>query len=166
MEALQKQHSSINQSQKNGQLYANVTIWLDLNEADQNGNNISITLNSSREGEARDLSLFEGKKVYILNGKWPAPKQQQPPLNNGYGNYGGYQQPQQMQQQPNGQQWGQQQQQRPQQNGQYQQQPQQAQTWGQQTQQQQPQPQQNQGWQQQPQQGQQWQQGTQDKLPF
>lgn len=124
MEAVQKQHSSVNQSQKNGQLYANVTVWLDLDAPDQNGNNISITLNSSREGEQFDLQKFEGKKVYVMNGKWPAPKQpaqqwQQNAPGNGWG-----QQPQQN----NG--WGGQQQQQPQtgygQNGQtYQQQPQQ-----------------------------------------
>lgn len=153
-------HSAIMQSQQNGNLYANCTVWLDLDAPDQNGNNISITLHSTKEAEALDKQKFEGKTVYVFNGKWPKPKQQPAQQTGQWG------QPQQGQSQQ--QQWG----------GQ----PQQGQQWGGQPQQgqyghnaqayNQQQPQQNQQWGQQPQQWGQQQQtpqfnnGTQDKLPF
>lgn len=133
MDALNKMHSAVRQG-TNGATYANVTIWLDLDAPDQNGNNISITLNSMQAQQQQDEQRCGGK-VYVLNGKWPQPKQQ--PANG-----------QQWQGQQPAQSWGQPQQA---QQGYQQQQPQQNYGQPQQPQNgyQQPQPAQNHGYQQQ-----------------
>jgi len=113
------QHSSMNVSQKNGKLYANVTIWLN-DQPDEHGNIMSFQLNSSQSGEAGDLQKTGGKKVYIGNAKPPkAPAQVAPQPGSVQVNMGAYgqvtgqaAQPQQgfggFQQQPQqNQQWGQ-----------------------------------------------------------
>jgi hypothetical protein len=67
-------HSSMNVSQKNGKLYANVTVWLN-DEPDDNGNIMSMVLNGKQISEAADLALNNGKKAYVANAKYPKAKE-------------------------------------------------------------------------------------------
>jgi len=69
LEAAKQGHDGFAKSEKNGKIYANVTVWLN-DEVDKYGNKLSIQVN-----EAKDSTDF--KKFYIGNlkeGKDVTPK--------------------------------------------------------------------------------------------
>jgi hypothetical protein len=68
VEQLKKGHTSCSRSDKNQHYYANVTIWVDP-EKDPDWKQVSVQLNSSKDGREKDKAMNGGKDVYIGNGR-------------------------------------------------------------------------------------------------
>ena len=65
MDEAKKLHSAFNKSQKNLNVYANVSVWLN-DEPDEYGNVMSIKLSATKEALQKDA---EQGKIYIGNCK-------------------------------------------------------------------------------------------------
>lgn len=68
VEMLKKGHTACSRSDKNQHYYASVTIWVDP-EKEPDWKQVSIQLNSSKDGREKDKALNGGKDVYIGNGR-------------------------------------------------------------------------------------------------
>lgn len=77
VEQAKKGHTSCSRSDKNQHMYASVTIWVDP-EKDPDWKQVSIQLNSAKDGREKDKAANGGKDVYIGNGRVQKSKASEP----------------------------------------------------------------------------------------